>query len=123
MGRGTPSCCPSTARRCPCRPDADGEFVRTDERHGAPFAIVLISRSGGTMSLQQFRTLGIEPTDMPIVVAKGVHSPRPAVEPIAHGMIWVATPGVTPAGLSTFVYRHRRMPIGPLDPGASWGPA
>jgi microcystin degradation protein MlrC len=96
--------------------DGPSAAVRTDDG----LAIVLITRPGGTMSLQQFRTLGIEPTEMAIVVAKGVHSPRPAVEPIAREMIWVATPGVTTADLATFTYQHRRVPIYPLDPDATW---
>ena len=70
--------------------------------------------------LQQFRTLGSEPTAMKIIVAKGVHSPRPAMEPIAKEMIWVATPGVTTADLSTFTYRQRRVPLYPLEPDARW---
>ena len=68
------------------------------------------------MSQQQFRALGIEPSAEKIIVAKGVHSPRPAMEPIAREMIWVATPGVTTADLTTFTYHHRRVPIYPLEP-------
>jgi microcystin degradation protein MlrC len=30
-------------------------------------------------------------------------------------MHWVATPGVTTADLSTFVYRHRRQPMYPFE--------
>ena len=37
------------------------------------------------------------------------------MEPIAKQMIWVATPGVTTADLSTFSYRHRRVPLYPLE--------
>ena len=81
---------------------------------------MLTSRGAGSSSLQQFRTLGIEPLDMKIIVAKGVHSPRPAMEPIAKEMIWVATPGVTTADLSTFTYRNRRVPLYPLEPETSW---
>lgn len=95
--------------------DGPSAAVHTDDG----FTLVLITRPGGSMSLQQFRTLGIEPTESAIVVAKGVHSPRPAMEPIARAMIWVATPGVTTADLSTFVYRHRRVPIYPLDPAGA----
>jgi microcystin degradation protein MlrC len=90
--------------------------VRTDDG----FTLVLVTLPGGSMSLQQFRTLGIEPTKIPIVIAKGVHSPRPAMEPIAREMIWVATPGVTTADLTTFTYRHRRVPIYPLEREATW---
>jgi microcystin degradation protein MlrC len=92
--------------------DGPSAAVRTDDG----FEIVIITNPGGTMSLQQFRTLGIEPQAARILIAKGVHSPRPAVEPIAREMIWVATPGVTSADLTTFAYRHRRAPIYPLDP-------
>lgn len=85
--------------------------VTTDDR----YTLVLTTLPGGTMSLQQFRTLGIEPLETKILIAKGVHSPRPAVEPIAREMIWVATPGVTTADLTTFTYRHRRVPLYPLE--------
>lgn len=85
--------------------------LRTDDGH----TLVLTSRPGGTASLQQFRVLGVEPTAHKILVAKGVHSPRPAVEPIARELIWVATPGVTTADLQTFSYRHRRQPLFPLE--------
>ena len=91
--------------------DGPSAAVKTDDG----YTIVLISRPGGTSSLQQFRTLGIEPTEIKIVVAKGVHSPRPAMEPIAKELIWVATPGVTTADLTTFTYRHRRVPLFPLE--------
>lgn len=90
--------------------------LRTDDG----LTLVLTSRAAGSSSLQQFRALGIEPTAMKIVVAKGVHSPRPAMEPIAKQMIWVATPGVTTADLSTFTYKHRRVPLFPLERNTHW---
>ncbi len=90
--------------------------LRTDDG----YVLVLTSRGAGSSSLQQFRMLGIEPLDMKAIVAKGVHSPRPAMEPIAQEMIWVATPGVTTADLSTFSYHHRRVPLYPLEPDTSW---
>ena len=74
----------------------------------------------GTQSLQQFRHLGIEPTDHHILIAKGVHSPRPTVEPVAEAMHWVATPGVTSADLSTFAYAHRRRPMYPFEAETPW---
>ena len=96
--------------------DGASAAIRTDDG----FTLVITSRAGGTSSLQQFRTLGIEPTAIKILIAKGVHSPRPAVEPIAKKMIWVATPGVTTADLSTFSYQHRRRPMYPFEAGANW---
>jgi microcystin degradation protein MlrC len=109
----------------------DGRYEETGPTHGGfrffndgPSAaiatddgnrIVLTSLPAGSSSLQQFRSLGIAPTAMKIIVAKGVHSPRPAMEPIAREMIWVASAGVTTADLSTFTYRHRRVPLYPLE--------
>ena len=91
--------------------DGPSAALRTDDGD----TLVLISLPGGTRSLQQFRSLGIEPRAAKILIAKGVHSPRPQVEPIAREMIWVATPGVTSADLTTFTYRRRRVPMFPLD--------
>jgi microcystin degradation protein MlrC len=94
--------------------DGPSAAIRSDDG----YTIVLTTNAAGSSSLQQFRALGIEPTRMKIIVAKGVHSPRPAMEPIAREMIWVATPGVTTADLTTFTYRHRRRPLYPLEPDA-----
>ena len=58
--------------------------------HSISMTLVVTSRSSGTAGLQQFRTLGIEPLDIRVIVAKGVHSPRPAMEPIARQLIWVS---------------------------------
>ena len=90
--------------------------LRTDDGT----TLVLTSRSAGSASLQQFRALGLEPTETKIIVAKGVHSPRPAMEPIAKELIWVATPGVTTADLTTFHYRQRSVPLYPLEPDTAW---
>lgn len=85
--------------------------LRTDDGN----VLVLVSEPAGTTSLEQFRLVGIEPTEQQIVVAKGVHSPRPAFEPIAAELIYVGTPGATSADLSTFSYEHRRVPMFPFE--------
>lgn len=76
--------------------------------------VLLTSQPQGNVSLQQLRAVGLEPTRQPIIIAKGVNSPRAAFEPIAAEMIYVGTPGVTSADLSTFTYRHLR----PMHPFA-----
>lgn len=96
--------------------DGPSAALRTDDG----YTLVLTSRGAGSASLQQFRSLGIEPLHMKIIVAKGVHSPRPAMEPIARQLIWVASPGVTTADLSTFTYHHRRVPLYPMEPETTW---
>jgi microcystin degradation protein MlrC len=84
------------------------------------FELVLTSRPVMTRSQEQLRLVGLEPCDQQIIVAKGVHSPRAAFEPIAAQLIWAATPGCTSADLSTFSYAHRRRPMYPFEPDATW---
>ena len=90
--------------------------IKTDDG----WSIVLTTHGTGSSSLQLFRSLGIEPKDQKAIIAKGVHSPRPAIEPIAREMIWMATPGVTTADLTTFTYKNRRVPIYPLEKEPGW---
>lgn len=82
--------------------------------------ILITSRPAMSSSLMQFRSAGIEPLDQKIIVAKGTHSPRPAYEPIAKKMFWLASPGASTADLTNFVYKHRRVPMYPLEPEATW---
>ncbi|SEE69568.1 M81 family metallopeptidase [Jiangella alba] len=92
--------------------------VRTDDG----FLLALHSRPEGTWSRMQFSTLGIDPAGVPIVVAKGVHAPRAAFEPIASQLIWADTPGSTSADVSAFDFRHRRRPMFPFEPEARFDP-
>ncbi len=92
-----------------------GALLSTEDGHD----VLLTSRPQGNVSLQQLRAVGLEPTTQPIIIAKGVNSPRAAFEPIAAEMIYVATPGVTSADLSTFTYRHRR-PMFPFERETSY---
>lgn len=82
--------------------------------------LVLTSLPLGTVSQEQFRIVGLEPVEQHIVVAKGVHSPRAAFEPIAAELIWAGTPGCTSADLSTFSYRHRHRPMYPFESDAAY---
>jgi len=95
--------------------DGPSAAIRTEDG----WTIVLTTLGVGSSSLQQFRALGIDPEDQKVIIAKGVHSPRPAMEPIAKEMIWVGTPGVTTADLTTFTYHHRRVPLYPLERDAA----
>ncbi|MDH3248286.1 MAG: M81 family metallopeptidase [Acidimicrobiia bacterium] len=92
--------------------------VHTDDDH----TLMLNSLPMGNPSLQQLVSAGIDPLRQPIIVAKGVHSPRGAFEPIAAQMIWLNTPGCTSADLSTLTYRHRRRPMYPFEPDAMYEP-
>ena len=82
--------------------------------------VALVTTRIGNMSREQYYSLGYRPDDFEIVVAKGVVSPRPAYQPIAHEMITVNTPGATSADMSTFDYKNVRKSLYPLDPDAQY---
>ena len=94
----------------------ESALIATDDGHD----LLLTSLPVGTTSLQQLRSVGIEPTTQPIIIAKGVNSPRAAFEPIASAMLYVATPGATSADLTSFAYRHRRRPMFPFESNAAY---
>jgi microcystin degradation protein MlrC len=82
--------------------------------------LVLTSRVIGNTSIRQMVTLGIRPGQQQVIVAKGVHSPRPAYAPIAAELIIVDTPGITAANLQRFTYRQRRRPLYPFEAEAAY---
>ena len=93
-----------------------GALLRTEDGH----ELLLTTYPQGNVSLEQLRAVGLDPLRQPIIVAKGVNSPRAAFEPIAAEMIFVGTPGVTSADLSTFTYVHRRRPMFPFERDARY---
>lgn len=93
-----------------------GALIATEDGH----TVLLNSVPQGNTSLGQLRAVGVEPTAQPIIVAKGVQSPRAAFGPVAGRMILVATPGVTSADLSVFDYEVRRRPMHPFEQNATW---
>ncbi|MFW6090757.1 MAG: M81 family metallopeptidase [Actinomycetota bacterium] len=95
-----------------------GPTVRLSTDDG--FELVLISIPHGTVSREQLRIVALEPAEQKIIVAKGVHSPRAAFEPVAEELVWAATPGCTAADLSTLSYVHRRRPMFPFEPATPW---
>jgi len=90
--------------------------VYTEDDH----TILLTSRPMGNTSRQELVSAGIDPTCQPIIVAKGVQSPRGAYEPIAAEMIQLDSPGCTSADVTKLQYRHRRRPMYPYEPDASY---
>ncbi len=91
----------------------DGQRVRFDTVDG--MTILLTSKRAGNTARAQMYSMGINPEDYRIVVAKGVSSPRPAYQPIAAEIIIVNSPGVTSADLDTFTFNRRRVPLYPFE--------
>jgi microcystin degradation protein MlrC len=95
-----------------------GTSVALDIANGS--VVVLNSKPVLPTSLEQVRHLGIDPRSFSVVIAKGVHSPLAAWLPISRRTVFVDTPGVTSGDLSRFEYRHRRKPLFPFEPDASF---
>lgn len=115
---------------------SDGIFFEPQPRHGGrsdndqglsvvvatgqQHTIVLTSRRMAPMSLHQVLSLGIDPRASRIITAKGAIAPRAAYAPVAARFILADTPGATSADLLSFVYRHRRRPMFPWEPDATY---
>lgn len=93
-------------------------LLETDDGH----FVLLTSRPMGNTSRAELTSIGLDPSDMQIIVAKGVHSPRGAYEPIAAEMIQLDTRGCTSADLLSLTYRRRRRPMFPFEPETSYDP-
>ena len=108
----------------------DGRYEETEPRHGGQrhhnqgltaviavgdSLVVLTSRRQTPFSLQQLLSLGIEPTEMRMIVVKAAVAFRAAYEPIAGRIIEVDTPGLTAVNPLHFEYHNVRRPLFPLD--------
>ena len=109
----------------------DGMFTEDEPRHGGQrefnqgttaiietqkkHMIILNSIRTPPFSLNQISSLGIDPREQKIIIAKGVIAPVAAYEPIAEKIIAVNTLGSTSADIYSFQYRHRRFPLYPFE--------
>ena len=85
--------------------------IRTDDG----LTVLVTSRPMGNTSRQELVSAGIDPSAMQVIVAKGVHSPRAAFEPIAAEMIQLDSAGCTTADIGVLAYTRRRTPIYPFE--------
>jgi microcystin degradation protein MlrC len=107
----------------------DGRFVETAVRHGGgrywdmgvsavievegstpdlPNLILLTPKRVIPFSLNQLLSVGIIPSQMRILVAKGTIAPRAAYEPVSARIIVVDSGGVTGVNPGRFTYKHIR---------------
>ena len=108
----------------------DGQYIETQPRHGGQryhnqgltavvavgdSLVALTSRRQTPFSLQQLLSLGIDPTEMRMIVVKAAVAYRAAYEPIAGQIIEVDTPGLTAVNPLHFEYHDIRRPLFPLD--------
>jgi microcystin degradation protein MlrC len=84
--------------------------------------LLVAERSAMTVDPELFRSHGIEPATMRIVVVKSPNGFRAAYQEIARKTILVDTPGVSTPKLRTLPYRHVPRPIYPLDARVPFNP-
>jgi microcystin degradation protein MlrC len=109
----------------------DGRFTEPEVRHGGTteydmgrtvvvdsevgLTLQLTSRRCMPFSLNQLLSCEIDPADFQILVAKGVHAPVAAYEPVCTELIRVTTPGATTPDTSKLRFERVRRPLYPLD--------
>lgn len=95
-----------------------GEMVaiRTDD---GP-TVVVTSKLVPTVTPVQLAAVGLDPASFRAIVGKGVNAPRAGYADVCDGLLVVDSPGVTRNSLDGFGYRHRRRPMYPFEPAASY---
>ena len=83
-------------------------------RH-AGVTVLLTSRKTPPFDLGQWRSQGIEPTQLFVIGVKAAVAHRRAYDPIAKASYTVDTPGPCSSNLRALPYRHIRRPVFPLD--------
>ncbi|MFL5801601.1 MAG: M81 family metallopeptidase [Roseiflexaceae bacterium] len=89
-------------------------------RVGGVAMILTAQREAFTM-LEQFRRLGIEPAQEPIIVVKLGYL-FPDLQPVAAQSLLALSPGIVNPDVTALVYRHVRRPSFPLDRHMAWQP-
>ena len=77
--------------------------------------VILTSKLVLPISVEQLRSVGIDPTNRRMIVAKGVVSPQASYGTVAGKMVLVNTPGVTTSDLDGLQYKNRRHPLYPFE--------
>jgi microcystin degradation protein MlrC len=109
----------------------DGRFTESEVRHGGEtqydmgrtvvvdsdvgLTVQLTSKRIVPFSLNQLLSCDIDPSEFQIVVAKGVHAPAAAYDPVCTELIRVTTPGATTPDMSRLHFEHVRNPLYPLQ--------
>lgn len=89
--------------------------VRTCTDPKAGLTVILNSRRTMPASIGQITSCGLDPAQFRVLVAKGVHAPVAAYQPVSKRLIRVNTPGVTCADMRQLNYLHRRKPLFPFE--------
>jgi len=109
----------------------EGHFQENEIRHGGRtnfnmgpctvvetdtgLTILLTSLRTVPVSLGMMTSCDLDPADFHIIIAKGVHAPVAAFEPVCKALIRVDTAGATAADMDRFEYQYRRRPMFPFE--------
>jgi microcystin degradation protein MlrC len=109
----------------------DGRFTESEIRHGGKtdydmgrtvvvdsdvgLTLQLTSRRIVPFSLNQLLSCDLDPAKFQIIVAKGVHAPAAAYEPVCSALIRVTTPGATTPDMSKLSFERVRRPLYPVE--------
>ena len=113
---------------------SDGDFVQKGPGyHGAVvhrgktvvlrighIDLVVMERACRQWDPELYRSVGLEPRDAQIVVAKSPAAFRAAYEPLAAEILIVDAPGVCSPDLRSFPFQRVRRPLYPLDEFEDW---
>ena len=77
--------------------------------------LLLTSRKTPPFDLGQWRSQGVAPESLSVIVVKAAVAHRRAYDPIAAASYTVETPGPCASDLRTLPFRHVRRPVFPLD--------
>ena len=83
-------------------------------QHGG-LLILLTSRKTAPFDLGQWRSQGIDPAKLSVIVVKAAVAHRRAYDPITARSFWVDTPGPCSSNLRSLPYQRVRRPVFPLD--------
>lgn len=82
--------------------------------------VVISERKCLPFDLAQFHSVGVDPQEFQVIVAKSAVAWRAAFGDIARHVIEVDTPGLCTANLDQFEFHHIPDSMYPFDPNAMW---
>lgn len=95
-----------------------GAMVALRDRSGV--LVVVTSKLVQPITPAQLTAVGLEPSRLRAIVAKGVNGPRAGYAPVCGEVLVVDTPGVTRLSVHEFSYSHRMRPMYPYEPEATY---
>jgi len=83
-------------------------------RH-AGITILLTSQKTAPFDLGQWRSQGVEPAKLNVIVVKAAVAHRRCYDPITTRSFWVDTPGPCSSNLKRFSYKYLKREMWPLQ--------